>query len=345
LVAPVRQQAAVAQTCLGTERLACLESREEMPALEWEIQKALDEGIILNCSWGPKKVIGTNGEVSELELIHCDSVFDENNSFNPIFDENNTKNMETDMVIIAIGQIPELTLLGSEVEIQVSPEGLIQVKEGTFETNIPGLFAGGEVISSPSSIVDAIGIGRKAASSIDKYLGGIGEIKDILIEPDIPNPWLGRDDNFYDEPRVQMPLLSSKERSSSFKEIELGYDETSALKEANRCLRCDLRLEISPIVLPPQKWLELTKENIQLVPQSEGAIQILNANQEIILIQGTPNLHLALEEQLSINSKACYFNYDEDPMYTKRESELLQQFMQEFGRFPEGNEDLDDDLF
>jgi hypothetical protein len=272
-------------------------------------------------------------------------VFDERDRFNPIFDENNTKHMKTDMVIIAIGQIPELSLLGSEIKIQISPEGLIQVKEGTLETNIPGLFAGGEVISSPSSIVDAIEMGRKAASSIHKYLGSTGEIEDILIEPDIPNPWLGRDDNFYDEPRVEMPILSPKERYSSFKEIELGYNETSALKEANRCLRCDLRLEISPIVLPPQKWLELTKENIQVVPESEGAIQILNANQEIIFIQGTQNLRLALEEQLSINSKALYFNYHEDPMYTKRESELLQQFMQEFGRFPEGNEELDDDLF
>lgn len=326
-------------------QLTCLECREEMPAHEWEIQKAIDEGIILNCSWGPKKVTDTNGEVSEVEFIHCDAVFDESDRFNPIFDENNTKYMKTDMVIIAIGQIPELSLLGSEIKIQVSPEGLIQVKEGTLETNIPGLFAGGEVISSPSSIVDAIEMGRKAASSIDKYLGGTGEIEDMLIEPDIPNPWLGLNDNFHDESRVQMPLLSSKERYSSFKEIELGYNETSALKEANRCLRCDLRFEISPIVLPPQKRLELTKENIQVVPEIEGAIHILNENQEIILIQGTPNLRLALEEQLSINSKACYFNYDEDPMYTKRESELLQQFMQEFGRFPEGNEALDDDLF
>lgn len=114
------------------------------------------------------------------------------------------------------------------------------------------------------------------------------------------------------------------------------------LEEANRCLRCDLRFEISPIVLPPQKWLELTGENIQTVPEIEGAIQVLNENQEIILIQGTANLRLTLEEQLKSNTKACYYSYYEDPMYTKRESELLQQFMQEFGRFPEDNEELDD---
>jgi len=326
-------------------QLICLECREEMPAHEWEIQKAIDEGITLNCSWGPRSIVDTNGKVTEIEFVHCDSVFDEKNIFNPIFDETNAKSIKTDMVIMAIGQIPDLSLLGTESKIKISTSGLIQTKKGTLETNIPGIYAGGEVTSSPGSVVDAIEMGQKAASSIDKYLGGNGEIEDIFIEPDIPNPNLGRDEAFYDKQRVQMPLLSSEERQNSFSEIELGFDELLALEEANRCLRCDLRFEISPVTLPPQKWLDLTKENIQNVPETEGAIQILNENQEIILIQGTPNLRLALNEQLSTNSNACYFNFDEDPMYTKRESELLQQFMQEFGRFPEGNEDLDDDLF
>lgn len=78
------------------------------------------------------------------------------------------------------------------------------------------------------------------------------------------------------------------------------------------------------------------------MPEIEGGIQVLNENQEIILIQGTANLRLALEEQLKSNIKAYYFNYYEDPMYTKRESELLQQLMQEFGRFSEDNVELDE---
>ncbi|MHA2367129.1 MAG: FAD-dependent oxidoreductase, partial [Candidatus Hodarchaeales archaeon] len=326
-------------------QLTCLECREEMPAHEWEIQKAIDEGITLDCSWSPRRIVDKNGEISEVDLVHCDSVFDDNKIFNPIFNDANTKSIKTEMVILAIGQIPDLSFLGSESKVNISSSGLIQAKEGTLETNISGIFAGGEVINSPSSVVDAIEMGRGVASSIDKYLGGNGEIEDVLIEPDVPNPNLGRDESFFDKPRVQMPLLSLKERQSSFSEIELGFDEHLAIEEANRCLRCDLRFEISPVVLPPQKWLELTTENIQNVPETEGAIQVLNESEEIILIQGAPNLRLALEEQLSTSSKACYFDYDEDPMYTKRESELLQQFMQEFGRFPEGNEDLDDDLF
>ncbi|MFX0044160.1 MAG: FAD-dependent oxidoreductase, partial [Candidatus Hodarchaeota archaeon] len=307
--------------------------------------KAIDEGISLDCSWGPKRVIDKNGEISHVELIHCDSVFDDNNLFNPIFDDATTKSVKTEMVILAIGQIPDLSLLGRDSKINVSTSGLIQTKEGTLETNVPGIFAGGEVINSPSSVVEAIQMGRRAASFIDKSLGGDGEIEDILIESDVPNPNLGRDEDFYDSPRVEMPLLSLEQRQSTFNEIELGLDEKLALKEANRCLRCDLRFEISSVVLPPQKWLELTTENIQNVPETEGVIQILNENQEIILIQGIQNMRLTLEEQLSTNANACFFDYDEDPMYTKRESELLQQFMQEFGKFPEGNEDLDDDLF
>jgi len=326
-------------------QLTCLECREEMPAHEWEIQKAIDEGITLNCSWGPKNVIDKDGKISEVELVHCDSVYDENNLFSPIFNDDNLKSIKTEMVILAIGQIPDLSLLVSESKINISTSGLIHVKEGTLETDIPGIFAGGEVINSPSSVVDAIEMGRRAASSIDKYLGGNGEIDDMFIETDVPNPNLGHDDSFYDKPRVQMPFLSIDERQNSFNEIELGFNEELAIEEANRCLRCDLRFEISPIVLPPQRWLELNSDNIQSVPEVEGVVQILNENQEIILIQGTPNLRRAMEEQLASNSNACFFDYDEDPMFTKRESELLQQFMQQFGRFPEGNEDLDDDLF
>jgi NADPH-dependent glutamate synthase beta subunit-like oxidoreductase/Pyruvate/2-oxoacid:ferredoxin oxidoreductase delta subunit len=326
-------------------QLTCLECREEMPAHEWEIQKAIDEGITLDCSWGPKRIIDGNGEIFKVELVHCDSVYDDSNAFNPIFDNANTKSVKTEKIILAIGQIPDLSLLGSESKINVSPSGLIQVKEGSLETTIPGIFAGGEVINSPSSVVDAIEMGRRATSSIDKYLGGNGNIEDKLIELDVPSPNLGRDENFYDKSRVTMPLLSLEQRQNSFDEIELGFNEKLALEEANRCLKCDLRFEISSVALPPQKWLDLTTENIQNVPEIEGVIQVLNENQEIILIQGTQNMHLAIEEQLNSNPQACYFDYDEDPMFTKRESELLQQFMQEFGRFPEGNEDLDDDLF
>ncbi|MFX0120053.1 MAG: FAD-dependent oxidoreductase [Promethearchaeota archaeon] len=326
-------------------QIACLESREEMPAHEWEIQEVLDENIILHCSWGPKKIIGIEDQVGKVELVRCTNVFDEEGRFNPAFDEVTLKIIETDMVIMAIGQNPDLSLLGTETSVQISPSGLISVNDTHLSSNVKGIFAGGEVVKGPLSVVEAIEMGRTAASSIDRYLGGNGNIDESLIKLETPNPWLGREDNFYDKPRIQMPCLPLTDRVSSFNEIELGLNENMAMEEAKRCLKCDLRLHISSVVLPPEKWKEFTMKNIQEIPAIEGAFQLLDENKHIILIQGTPNLRQALEEQLKTNNKAQYFGYEEDPMYTKKESELLQQFMQEFGRMPEGNEELDDDLF
>jgi len=325
-------------------QIACLESREEMPAHEWEIQEVLDENITIHCSWGPNKIIGTN-KVEKVELIQCTSVFDEQGRFNPTFEESILKTIDSDMVIMAIGQSPDLSILGTEVPVQVSTSRLISVNENDLSSNAKGIFAGGEVIKGPLSVVEAIEMGRKAAISIDKYLGGNGNIDETLIELDAPNPWFGREEDFFDRPRAHMPCLPLTDRITSFSEIELGLDEKIAMEEANRCLKCDLRLEISSIILPPEKWLILTHELIQNTPATEGAFQLLDEAKQIIFIQGTPNLRQALEEQLNINEKARYFGYKEDPMYTKKESELLQQYMQKFGRMPEGNEDIDDDLF
>ena len=326
-------------------QVACLESREEMPAHEWEIQEVIDENISLHCSWGPKRIVGSNDQVKKVELVRCTSVFDENNNFNPTFDENTTIDIESDCVILAIGQNTDLSVLGEETSVQITSGGLIRVNETDLASNLKGIFAGGEVIKGPLSVVEAIEMGRKAASSIDKYLGGEGNIDEAFIDQDIPNHWLGREEDFFDRSRVQMPYLPLTDRISSFNEIELGLNEKLAVEEANRCLRCDLRFNFSSVTFPPEKWLDFTKENIQRVPEVEGAFQLLDENKHIILIQGTPNLHQALEEQLNLKDKACYFGFGEDPMYTKKESELLQQFMQEFGRMPEGNEELDDDLF
>ncbi len=326
-------------------QVVCLESREEMPAHEWEIKEILDEGIGLNCSWGPNKILGKDGKVTGVELIKCTSVFDTKGNFNPTFDETMILSVDTDIIIMAIGQKIDLSVLSTEVEVDISPEGFIQISESTLETSTPGVFAGGEVTEGPISVVEAIELGRKAARSIDKYLGGTGEIDGDLTKDMTSNPWIGRDDDFYDKKRVIMPKLPISDRLKGFDEIELGYNEEMAVVEAKRCLGCDLRLQISSVTFPPQKWIELLKENLLNIPESEGAFHLLDENKQIILIQGTQNLRYAVEEQLISNPKASYFGYEEDPMYTKKESELLQQFMQEFGRMPEGNEDLEDDLF
>jgi formate dehydrogenase beta subunit len=318
-------------------QLACLECREEMPAHEGGVEEAMAEGVVLNLSWGPRTILG-DGRVTGVELVRCSSVFDEEGRFNPCYDESVTSVIETDMVILAIGQASDLSFLDSHLE--TTRAGTISV-DAESQTSLPGIFAGGEVTSGPASVIEAIASGQQAAISIDKYLGGEGMLHESSLEVD-KEPWLGREEGFADRDRVQMPGLPLERRVKGFEEIELGFNEAQAMEEAKRCLGCDLRLEISPVLLPPEAWLPFDADGVSAVPEIEGVFQLLDEAKKVIYIQGTMNLRQHLEEQLLTQEKARYFIYEEDPMYTKRESELLQKFLQQHGRLPEGNDELED---
>ncbi len=116
------------------------------------------------------------------------------------------------------------------------------------------------------------------------------------------------------------------------------------MNEAKRCLRCELRLLFEKPILPPKKklWIEFSPENVAAVPEVEGLFQLLDENEKVIYIKGTMNLHKEIEEQLETNENARYFMYEQDEMFTKKESELLQQYIAEHGEMPEGNRELDD---
>jgi NADPH-dependent glutamate synthase beta subunit-like oxidoreductase len=326
----------------GQVTMACLESEEEMPAFDWEIEEARAEGIYIHTSWGPRKVIGEGGKAKSVELKLCTSVFDDKGRFNPMYDDSVRKTLVADHVIFAIGQSSDLDFIeGTELEAQ---GGVLKTDKDTLETTIQGIFAGGEVVLGPTSVIDSIALGRKAASSIDKFLGGEGNIEVSLLEPEEPNPWLGREEGFADRKRAVMPTLPMEERKRGFGEIELGFNEELAKAEAGRCLQCDLRLRISPVVMPPERWHAFTPENVAEVPEKEGVIQLLNSEKRIIAIKGVMNMRQELEKRTG-NEKVAFFDFQEDPMYTKRESELIQQFLQKYKKMPEGEggeEDLDD---
>ncbi|KPJ48497.1 MAG: hypothetical protein AMJ41_04830, partial [candidate division Zixibacteria bacterium DG_27] len=154
--------------------------------------------------------------------------------------------------------------------------------------------------------------------------------------------WVGREEGFASRTRVEVPSLPVSERTKDFSVIELGLEEESAVCEAKRCLQCDLRLHLQPVILPPEKWLAFETEAVRDVPEKEGVFQLSNKEKKVILISGSANLREALEEQLSTNDKACFFYCEEDPMFTKRETELIQQYVQVHGEMPEGNLDLED---
>lgn len=323
-------------------RMVCLEKPEEMPAHPWELQTAREEGIIIENSWGPRKILAANGSVAGLELIRCAAVFNSEGKFAPVYDASQTRNLEADMVLWAVGQALETSLIPATIPLLQNNDKII-VEEATLATNLPGFFAGGEAVSGPASVIDAVAYGRRAAASMDKYLGGKGKIEQILVDKKEPSPCIGKIEGFGGLARAAMPSRSPAERQGDFGPIELGFNQEQAGYEARRCLQCDLRLLIPEPALPPEPWLLFSPENIALVPAEEGVVQVLDENKVALLIAGRPNMQEALEEQLN-NEKAKFFIYEADKMYTQRESELIQQFLQLHGKLPEGN-DLGDDLF
>jgi formate dehydrogenase (NADP+) beta subunit len=285
-----------------------------------------------------------NGKLQDIEMVRCTRVFDESGRFNPSFDPSVTTVIEADTVILAIGQSADFSFLGESARALVTERGTIRVDQASLATAVSGLLAGGEVVSGPSSVIQAIAAGRKVATSIDRHLGGDGVIDETFAPAQEWEPWIGRDENFASRGREPMALRPLAERQMSFDTIELGLEESMALREAKRCLRCDLRLQISAPVLPPESWLLFDQEHVATVSESEGVYQLLDEGKRVLRIAGTANLREALEEQLSSSPEARYFNYEEAPMYTQRESELLQHYLQQHGRLPAGN-DLGDDLF
>ena len=136
-------------------------------------------------------------------------------------------------------------------------------------------------------------------------------------------------------------------RRSSFSQVEETMTETAAKMEALRCICCDSRLEIRTITLPPRKesLLELNPNTVETVPETEGVYQLMDADKGIIAIKGVINLREALLQEMEDAGDIRYFVFEEDPMYTKRESELIQKYLQEHGELPGGGADELDDLF
>jgi NADPH-dependent glutamate synthase beta subunit-like oxidoreductase len=259
--------------------LACLESQDEIPANPWEIEQAREEGVKILFSWGPDKILENDGKVCGLELVRCTSVFDDQGNFCPYFDETK-KSIEADQVILAIGQASETAFcqdfcfLDDQQSLPVE-RGLIAIKTDTQETAMRGVFAGGDAANGPATVIEAIAAGRRAAISIDRYLGGNG-----IIEVGIRNAEVGseesgnaefgnenaevgggrsrkseggikecgngydgkRESGFAELTRIEVPTLPVSERKGGFAEVELCFSDEQAKEESYRCLQCDLEI-------------------------------------------------------------------------------------------------------
>jgi formate dehydrogenase beta subunit len=215
--------------------IVCLERRHEMPAALEEVEEAELEGIILHDGQGPKRVLGRDGKVIGLETVRTKAVFDSAGKFNPTFEENSESAIECDTLILAIGQAPRLDFLTPADGIEISGRGLLVADKDTLMTTAPGVFAGGDCVFGPRLIIDSVGDGKRIAIGIDKYLTG-RDHPDPEIEVQVLEHHHMFDDfmNLGREPIPMLPL----DRRTGITEVEVGYDEESAMREARRCLRC-----------------------------------------------------------------------------------------------------------
>lgn len=321
-------------------------SFEEMPAIKEEIEKCKEEGIQIHTLTAPKRIIGENGRVKAIECVKMVlGEPDETGRRRPIPQEGSEFIMEVDGVIPAIGQESDWACLGPECACTLSDWGTMNVDPLTLKADDQDIFAGGDAVTGPRTVVEAIAAGRKAASSIDRALGGNGDIDKVLFQRDVPSQYLGRDEGFSSWPREQVPEIELQKRQQGFDEVVLGYKDEQALTEAKRCLQCDLRLYMKCNLSPPEKWLAFNEGNINEVPDEEGVFQLLDEDHNVLAIKGTANLRESLLEQLEGDERAVWFEYEEDKMYSQRESELIQQYLQKHGKMPGAGDDELDDLF
>lgn len=225
---------------LGAEEVhvACLESREEMPAFQYEVDEAEKEGIILHPSRGPKRIIGKNGSVIGLETIKCNSVFDDQGRFNPTFTDGTESIISADSVIMAIGQNADLSFVQPEDGIEITSQGTIKINPETLATTAPGIFAGGDIAFGPRIIVDAMADGQKAARSIHLFFSG-GRIRMKSKAIMIPIPDHTMPPGYTAIPRQEMPTIPLARRMG-ISEVQLGFSQKQYSSEGKRCLKCNI---------------------------------------------------------------------------------------------------------
>ncbi len=220
--------------------LLCLEARHEMPAWERELNEALEEGVTIQNSLGPKRFIDRDGKICAVEFKRCTSVFDANGNFKPTYDENETVELQCETVFVAIGQSPENNFTNS-LGLETGPGGTVSIDTETMSTNRPGVFAGGDCTLGPATFVQAVAHGRQAALSIDSYIkhGGLREIRpaERKVAPEIGEAEKNRARPIE---RSAMPVLLPEERKKSFEPIELGFTAEMAMTEGQRCLACGM---------------------------------------------------------------------------------------------------------
>lgn len=221
-------------------------TREEMPALSWEVEEAEHEGVRFHFLAAPTKILTEDGKVKALECIKMKlGKPDESGRRRPEPIHNSEFTIETDCIISAISQEPDLKFLGNNHGVKVTKLGTIAVDDNLM-TSKKGIFAGGDVTLGPSTIIECIAQGHLAARSIDRYIRGvdINEPKKKAWVTLLDGEFELREENYDAMPRQQMDMLPVTDRQGTFDLVELGLTESQAQEEAERCLKCDLSISV-----------------------------------------------------------------------------------------------------
>jgi NADH-quinone oxidoreductase subunit F len=219
-------------------------SREEMLVTEVEYNEAVAEGIRTNFLVSPTRIVSDKWKVTGLQCIRMSLAEpDASGRRRPIPIPGSEFFVEADTVIAAVGQAPDLSFLPPDSALERTRWERLVVDENRLTTNLPGVFAGGDFVSGPGMVIDAIAAGRRAAIAIDKYLrGDTSRVEIYDLKPSVIEEVKSKEEEETWEPqfRPEMSRLPIEERKRSFKETELGFSEEKAMQEAKRCLRCDL---------------------------------------------------------------------------------------------------------
>lgn len=238
---------------LGAQEVsvACLESRQAMLADDEEIEQAIEEGIQVYPGRSFEEIIGEGRvagvclmEVEDFSLVDGKAVVTKR--------EGSEHCVEADTVIFAVGQ---RTNLDASAQIPLSGPGRVAMAPDGTATEMPGIFAAGDMVYGTKSVIQAVASGRQAAEEIDRYLGGSGDIAETLADPREAAPYLGRMEGFASLSRQRESTVSPDERMDGFELVDLGYCETEACGEASRCLQCDLRLQLHR----PRLWADYSE--------------------------------------------------------------------------------------
>lgn len=233
--------ARISSRCVDAKiSMFCLEQREHMPASKEEIAEALEEGIELNCGWGPKEVLEENGKVTGVVFKKCTRVLDEQGRFSPEYDEEQTVTIPCKHVIFSVGQAIEWGNMLDNLDLKRRPNGGALANKLTYQTSEPDIFVGGDVYTGPKFAIDAIAAGREGAISLHRYVHEnctltIGRNRRDFVELDKNNISV----DSYDTSKRQIPAKEDeKAQAATFRDLSHSLTEEQVKAETSRCLSC-----------------------------------------------------------------------------------------------------------